>query len=274
MRGLIGVDIGGSGIRAGVVDSRRGVLVGERVRVPTPQPATPDAVVAATAELVASLGPTQGPVGIGVPGPIVRGRVLMMANMDTSWVGQPAAKLFGDAIGRPVTVLNDADAAAVAEMRFGAGRGVKGTVLVLTLGTGIGSALFVDGVLVPNLELGHIEIRGKDAERRASAGARERHGLSFKEWAPVLDEYLDRIDQLIWPDLIILGGGVSKRSEKFVPLLSVRPPVVAAALRNEAGIVGAAVRARMLESAARPPRVTSATRATPARRRTPAGSAP
>ncbi len=268
MRGLIGVDIGGSGIKAGVVDSRRGELIGERVRVPTPQPATPEAVVAATAELVGSLAPTQGPIGVGVPGPIVGGQVLMMANMDKSWVGEPAAKLFTEAIGRPVTVLNDADAAAVAEMRFGAGKGVKGTVLVLTLGTGIGSALFVDGVLVPNLELGHIEIRGKDAERRASAGARERHALSFKEWAPVLDEYLDRIDQLIWPDLIILGGGVSKRSEKFLPLLSPRARVVPAALRNEAGIVGAAVRARMLESAARPPRP-RATRA----RRTPAGSA-
>jgi polyphosphate glucokinase len=269
MRGLIGVDIGGSGIKAGVVDSRRGVLIGERVRVPTPQPATPDAVVAATAELVGSLGPTQGPIGIGVPGPIVGGKVMMMANMDQSWVGQPAAELFGAAIGRPVTVLNDADAAAVAEMRFGAGKGVRGTVLVLTLGTGIGSALFVDGVLVPNLELGHIEIRGKDAERRASAGARERRGLSYVDWAPLLDEYLDAVDRLIWPDLIILGGGISKRSEKFVPLLSARPPVLPAALRNEAGIVGAAVRARALDVTARSPRP-RATRA----RRIPAGSAP
>ncbi|HET6689526.1 MAG TPA: ROK family protein [Miltoncostaeaceae bacterium] len=269
MRGLIGVDIGGSGIKAGVVDSRRGVLAGERVRVRTPQPATPEAVVAATAELVASLGPTEGPIGVGVPGPIVGGNVLMMANLDESWVGKPAAELFTAAIGRPVTVLNDADAAAVAEMRFGAGKGVRGTVLVLTLGTGIGSALFVDGVLVPNLELGHIEIRGKDAERRASAGARERRNLSFKEWAPLLDEYLAHVDRLIWPDLIILGGGISKRSDKFLPLLSARAPVLPAALRNEAGIVGAAVRARMLEAAARPPRVTRPTRA----HRTPAGSA-
>jgi polyphosphate glucokinase len=269
MRGLIGVDIGGSGIKAGVVDSRRGVLVGERVRVPTPQPATPEAVVAATAEVVASLGPDQGPIGVGVPGPIVGGRVMMMANMDESWVGEPASQLFTAAVGRPVTVLNDADAAAVAEMRFGAGKGVRGTVLVLTLGTGIGSALFVDGVLVPNLELGHIEIRGKDAERRASAGARERRGLSYVDWAPLLDEYLDRIDRLIWPDLIILGGGISKRAEKFLPLLTARPPVVAAALRNEAGIVGAALRARALEAAARTarPRTTRV-------RRTTAGSAP
>ena len=269
MRGLIGVDIGGSGIKAGVVDSRRGVLIGERVRVPTPQPATPSAVVAAAAALVASLGPTQGPVGVGVPGPIVGGRVLMMANLDASWVGEPALELFTAAIGRPVTVLNDADAAAVAEMRFGAGRGVRGTVLVLTLGTGIGSALFVDGVLVPNLELGHIEIRGKDAERRASAGARERRGLSYEDWAPLLDEYLDAVDRLIWPDLIILGGGISKRSDKFLPLLTARARVVPAALRNEAGIVGAALRARALEAAVRTTRP-RARRAS----RTPAGSAP
>ena len=269
MRGLIGVDIGGSGIKAGVVDSRRGVLIGERLRVPTPQPATPVAVVEATTSLVAALGPTHGPVGIGVPGPIVGGRVMMMANLDASWVGVPAAELFTTAIGRHVTVLNDADAAAVAEMRFGAGRGVRGTVLVLTLGTGIGSALFVDGVLVPNLELGHIEIRGKDAERRASAGARERKGLSYVDWAPLLDEYLDRVDQLIWPDLIILGGGISRRSERFLPLLSTRAKVVPAALRNEAGIVGAALRARALDAAARTarPRTTRV-------RRTTAGSAP
>ena len=268
MRGLIGVDIGGSGIKAGIVDSRRGVLVGERVRVPTPQPATPEAVVAATAEVIASVGPDQGPVGIGVPGPIVQGVVMMAANLDRSWVGAPAAELFSAAVGRPCTVMNDADAAGVAEMRFGAGKGVRGVVLLLTLGTGIGSALFVDGVLVPNTELGHIEIRGKDAERRASAGARERRGLSYAEWAPLLDEYLDRIDKLIWPDLIILGGGISKRAEKFVPLLSARAPVVAAALLNEAGIIGTAVRARELEAAARAARP-RATRA----RRTPAGSA-
>lgn len=253
MRGLIGVDIGGSGIKAGLVDSRRGLLQGERLRVATPQPATPDAVVAATAELVHQLGRTQGPVGIGVPGPIVHGRLMMAANLDESWVGAPAAELFGDAIGRPCTVINDADAAGVAEMRFGAGRGVRGVVLMLTLGTGIGSALFVDGQLVPNTEFGHIEVRGKDAERRASASARERRGLSYQQWAPLLEEYLDRIDKLLWPDLIILGGGISKRAERFLPLISARPRVVAAALRNEAGIVGAALRARALSAVPRTP---------------------
>ncbi len=257
MRGLIGVDIGGSGIKAGVVDARRGVLIGERVRVPTPQPAVVEDVVAATAELVRSLPRDAGPVGIGVPGAIVGGRVMTAANIDASWIGQPAAELFGAAIGRPVVVLNDADAAGLAEIRFGAGKGVRGVVLVLTLGTGIGSALFVDGALVPNTELGHIEIRGKDAERRASAGARERDGLSYATWAPLLDEYLDRIEQLVWPDLIILGGGISRRAEKFLHLLSTRAPVVPATLRNQAGIIGTALRARALLTPPRAPRASA-----------------
>jgi len=270
VRGLIGVDIGGSGIKGGVVDSRRGVLIGERVRVETPQPAVVADVVAATAEVVRALGRDSGPVGIGVPGAIVGGRVMTAANIDRSWIGQPAAELFSEAIGRPCVVLNDADAAGLAEIRFGAGKGVGGVILMLTLGTGIGAALFVDGVLVPNAELGHIEIRGKDAELRASAGAREREGLSYAKWAPLLDEYLDRVDQLIWPDLIILGGGISKKAEKFIPLLTVRPPVVAATLRNEAGIVGTALRARALLTSPRAPRATGPrppayTRAGPAR---------
>jgi polyphosphate glucokinase len=246
MRGLIGVDIGGSGIKGAVVDSRRGALASDRIRVPTPQPAKPHAVVAATAALVAELGPDEGPVGIGLPSPICGGHAMAAANIHKSWIGVDAVTAFSEAIGRPCVVLNDADAAGVAEMRFGAGRGVRGVVLMLTLGTGIGSSLFLDGALVPNLELGHIEIRGKDAERRASAGARERKGLSYTQWAPLLNEYLDRIDALIWPDLVILGGGVSKRADRFLPMLDVRPPVVAATLRNEAGIVGAALRARQL----------------------------
>lgn len=270
MRGLVGVDIGGTGIKAGVVDSRRGALIGERVRVLTPQPAGVEAVVAATAAVVAGLPPDAGPVGIGVPAPIVGGVVTAAANIDPSWIGAPAADLFAAAIGRPVVVLNDADAAGIAEMRFGAGRGVRGVVLVLTLGTGIGSALFVDGALVPNTEFGHIEIRGKDAERRASATARERRGLSWAEWAPLLDEYIDRIDALLWPDLIILGGGISKKADRYLPLLSSRPPVVPAALRNEAGIVGAALRARAQEAPARAPRARASARAAG---RAPAGPA-
>jgi polyphosphate glucokinase len=253
--GLIGVDIGGSGIKAGLVDARRGELIGDRIRVETPQPAVPDAVVEATAGLVAALGRDAGPVGIGLPSALVDGTAMTAANIDPSWIGVKAAERFSEAIGRPCVVLNDADAAGLAEIRFGAGKDVKGVVLMLTLGSGIGSALFHDGELVPNMELGHIEIRGKDAELRASAGARERHGLSVKEWAPLLDEYLNRVDQLVWPDLIILGGGISKRADRFLGLLNVRPPVVAATLLNQAGIVGAAVRAR--EVLARPRAVRS-----------------
>jgi polyphosphate glucokinase len=243
-RGLVGVDIGGSGIKAGVVNARRGVLIGDRIRVETPQPAVPEAVVAATGSVIAALGRDEGPVGIGLPSALVDGTAMTAANIDPAWIGVRAAERFSEAVGRPCVLLNDADAAGLAEMRFGAGRGVKGVVLMLTLGSGIGSALFVDGILVPNTELGHIEVRGKDAELRASAGARERRGLSLREWAPLLDEYLDRVDQLIWPDLIILGGGISRRADKFLGLLSVRPRVVAATLRNNAGIVGAALRAR------------------------------
>jgi polyphosphate glucokinase len=268
-RGLIGVDIGGSGVKAGVVDARAGRLRSERLRVETPSPATPEAVVAATAALVASLGPDAGPVGIGMPGPIVSGVVMTAANIDPAWIGVRAPEAFGAAIGRPCAVLNDADAAGLAEMRFGAGKGRPGVVLMLTLGTGIGSALFVDGTLVPNLELGHIEIRGKDAERRASASARERRGLSFADWAPLLNEYLVRIDRLIWPDLIILGGGISRRADRYLHLLDPRPPVIPAVLRNDAGIVGAAMRARELLAPAR-----RAVAATPSGPRGRGGSAP
>lgn len=261
--GLIGVDIGGSGIKAGLVDARRGELIGDRIRVETPQPAVPDAVVAATAGVVAALGRDTGPVGIGLPSALVNGTAMTAANIDPSWIGVKAAEKFSQAVGRRCVVLNDADAAGLAEIRFGAGRGVKGVILMLTLGSGIGSALFHDGQLVPNMELGHIEIRGKDAELRASAGARERHGLSIKEWAPLLDEYLNRVDQLVWPDLIILGGGISRRADKFLGLLSVRPPVVAATLLNQAGIVGAAIRAREVTARRRTVRTPAAR---PARR--------
>ncbi|MEQ8839785.1 MAG: ROK family protein [Miltoncostaeaceae bacterium] len=237
----IGVDIGGSGIKAAVVDVRTGVLVGERVRVPTPQPSTPDAVLAAAAALVEQLGAGL-PVGVGVPGVVLGGVVMSAANIDAEWIGFDVRDALAGRFG-VCSVLNDADAAGLAEMRFGAAAGHPGVVLMLTLGTGIGSALFAGGLLVPNTEFGHIEIRGKDGERRASAGARERRGLSYKRWAPLLEEYLRRIDALVWPDLIILGGGVSKRADRFLGLIDVRPPVMPAALLNGAGIVGAAVRA-------------------------------
>lgn len=246
----IGLDVGGSGIKAGAVDLTSGRLVGERVRIATPNPSTPDAIVAAAARLVTRIRravPEIGPasagvqVGIGIPSVIIDGSTRSAANIDAGWVDYPAAIEFRRALSREVVIVNDADAAGIAEMRFGAGRGKTGTVFVLTLGTGLGSALFVDGVLVPNTELGHMEIRGRDAERRSAANARIRRGLSWKAWAADLDEHLVAIDRLFSPNLFILGGGVSKNPDKFIPYLTVRVPVVPAELRNDAGIVGAAL---------------------------------
>ncbi len=245
----IGVDIGGSGIKAGAVDLANGTLHGERLRVATPVPSTPGAVAASVARLVRRIVravPEAGdrlavPVGIGVPSVVIDGVTRSAANVDPGWIDYPADTEFQRALTRPVTVVNDADAAGVAEMRIGAGRGQRGTVFVLTLGTGLGSALFVDGVLVPNTELGHMEIRGRDAERRSAAAARVRRGLSWKAWAIDLDEHLIAIDRLFSPRLLILGGGVSKNPDKFIPYLTVRVPVVPAQLRNDAGIIGAAL---------------------------------
>ncbi|MEA2537053.1 MAG: polyphosphate glucokinase [Chloroflexota bacterium] len=245
----IGIDIGGSGIKAGAVDLTTGTLRGDRLRVATPVPSTPHAVVASTARLVRRIVravPEAGdratvPVGVGVPCVVIEGETRTAANIDPGWIDFPAATEFQRALIRDVTVVNDADAAGVAEMRFGAGRGERGTVFVLTLGTGVGSALFVDGVLVPNTELGHMEIRGRDAERRSAAAARVRRGLSWKAWAADLDEHLIAIDRLFSPRLFILGGGVSKNPDKFIPYLTVRVPVVPAQLRNDAGTIGAAM---------------------------------
>jgi polyphosphate glucokinase len=242
MSEIVGIDVGGSGIKAALVDTTRGQLISERVRVETPQPSFPDVVAAATAEVVDGLGGS-GPAGIGFPAAILGGVTMTAANIDKAWVHAPGQDIFSAALGRPVVLMNDADAAGLAEMRFGAGAGEQGVVLMLTLGTGIGSALFVDGQLVPNTELGHLEIRGKDGESRAAASVRERKNLSWERWARRLDEYIHRVDALFWPDLIILGGGVSKRAEKFMSFLTARPRLVVATLHNEAGIVGAAVRA-------------------------------
>jgi polyphosphate glucokinase len=245
----IGIDIGGSGIKGAVVDVNAGEIIGERLRVPTPQPARPGDVIAAAVGLVEQLGPGL-PVGVGVPGVVLGGVMMSAAHLDATWIGLDVRAAFAGALGRECAVLNDADAAGLAEMRFGAAAGHPGVVLVLTLGTGIGSALFAGGRLVPNTEFGHIEIRGKDGERRASAGARTRRGLSYRAWAPLLSEYLNRVDALLWPELIILGGGISRKADRFIPLLEVRPPVVAAALQNQAGIIGAAVRGHQLAAAA------------------------
>ena len=239
---ILGIDIGGTGIKGAPVDTATGELLGERWRILTPAPATPEAVSAAVAQ-VATHFSWQGPIGCGFPAIIRRGQVCTAVHVDKGWVGCNAQTLFSEVTGCPVTVLNDADAAGYAEMRFGAGQGQNGMVLLVTLGTGIGTALFVDGYLVPNTELGHIEIRGKDAERRAAASVRENKGWSWKKWARRLDEYLQRIDSHLSPDLIIIGGGISKKHDKFLPLLTVQTEVVAAQLENEAGIVGAALAA-------------------------------
>lgn len=235
-----GVDIGGTGIKAGTVDLATGQLVGERVRIPTPRGGEPEAVCTVVGELVAGAGWT-GPVGVAFPAVIRHGIALSAANIDRRWIGTDVGAAVSAVTGTPVTVLNDADAAGLAEVRHGAGRGVPGVVLTLTLGTGIGSGLFTDGTLVPNTELGHLEIDGHDAETRVSESAREREKLTWEEWAPRFERYLRRVDLLFWPDLVILGGGGSKKADRWLPLIDVRPALAVAALRNAAGIVGAAI---------------------------------
>ena len=234
-----GIDVGGSGIKGAPVDLRTGQLVRERERLPTPQPSTPEAVVGVVAELLRETPP--GRVGVTLPSVVVDGTALTAANIDPSWVGTDVRALLRSATGREAVVVNDADAAGLAEVRFGAAAGVAGTVLVVTLGTGIGSALFRDGALVPNTELGHLELDGAEAEARASDAARKREDLSWEDWARRLQRYLEHVDLLLRPDLVVLGGGVSKKSAQWLPLLDVRPPLVLAALRNDAGIVGAAL---------------------------------
>ena len=239
---VVGVDVGGSGIKAAPVDVTSGTLVEERIRIPTPQPATPEAVASTVAELVGGFS-HPGPVGVTLPAVVRGGTVLTAANIDPGWLGTDADALMSSATGRAATVLNDADAAGLAEMRHGAGRDATGVVLMLTLGTGIGSALFVDGTLVPNTELGHLPLHGGVAEGYAASSVKEAEGLSWKHFAQRLEEYLHLVERLLWPDLIVIGGGVSKKSEKFLPLISVATPLVVATLRNDAGIVGAAMAA-------------------------------
>jgi polyphosphate glucokinase len=234
----IGVDIGGSGIKGAPVDLASGELAAERLRIPTPQPSTPDAVAKVVADVVARCGP--GAVGVTFPAVVQHGVARSAANVDKAWIGTDVQALLREATGRDVVVVNDADAAGVAEARWGAARDVPGVVVVTTLGTGIGSAVLLDGRLMPNTELGHLEVDGHDAETRASDAARDRDGLSFQEWAERLQRYYRVLEDLLWPDLIVVGGGVSKRHERFLPLLQLRTPIVPAALRNTAGIVGAA----------------------------------
>jgi polyphosphate glucokinase len=239
----IGIDIGGSGVKGAPVDTEAGAFAHERTRVDTPQPSTVDALVATVAEVAAAVQAdtpsANGPLGITFPGVVTNGIVRTAANLHKSWIGANAATLFTKAIGRTVHVINDADAAGVAEMAFGAGRGVPGTVLMLTFGTGIGSALFHDGALVPNTEFGHIELRGKDAELRASAKARSDHDMSWGKWSHRVEDYLEHIERLLSPRLIIIGGGVSRHPDKFFPKLRTHAELKPAELANDAGIIGA-----------------------------------
>jgi polyphosphate glucokinase len=237
---ILGIDIGGTGIKGAPVNTDTGELTAERYRLQTPIPATPEAVSATVAQ-VAKHFHWQGPLGCGFPAAIRDGQVLTAANVSKKWIGTNARNLFQEATGCPVTVLNDADAAGYAEIHFGAGRNAKGMVLIITLGTGIGTALFINGQLVPNTELGHIELQGREAEKWTSALVREKKQLSWKKWAGRLDKYLTRMQAYLGPDLIVVGGGVSKKHKKFLPLLTLESKVVPAQMRNEAGIVGAAL---------------------------------
>ncbi|MET0458945.1 MAG: polyphosphate--glucose phosphotransferase [Ilumatobacteraceae bacterium] len=240
MTTAFGIDIGGSGMKAAPVDLETGELTEERFKILTPKPSTPEKMADVVAELVRHFSWT-GPIGVTFPGVVRHGVIYSAANLDKSWIGTDADALFTKSAGAEVHVVNDADAAGLAEVRYGAGRDRKGVVLVLTFGTGIGSGLFMDGVLVPNSELGHLEIDGHDAESKAAASARDREGLSWKEWAARVQRYLEVVVRLLSPELVIVGGGASRKAEKWLPHIEVDTEIVPAALENEAGIVGAAL---------------------------------
>lgn len=237
----LGVDIGGTGIKAAPVDLRTGEFTAERHRVLTPQPATPDAVGKAVAQVVARFEPTKKtPIGITFPGVIQQGVVKFAPNVDQAWIGVNVDDVMRDYIGREVHTINDADAAGYGEYLYGAAHGRPGVVFLATLGTGLGTALIVDGEVVANTELGHLIVDGNDAEEYAAESARDRHHLDWDQWAHYLQRYFSEIERLLWPDLIIVGGGVSKEHAMFLPKLTLRTPIVPAELFNGAGIVGAA----------------------------------
>ena len=236
----LGIDIGGSGMKAAPIDLQSGELLAPRLRIETPADASPSSMIPVIGRLVEHFA-WDGPVGITFPGVVRHGTILTAANLHADWIGFDAASEFSEVIGRQPAVVNDADAAGLAEARYGAARNVEGVVLMFTLGTGIGTALLNDGVLVPNTELGHLTIDGLDAESRAAASAREREDLGWKEYSARLSRYLNELERLLWPDLFVVGGGISEKFEKFGPRLDIRTPIVAATLKNQAGIVGAAV---------------------------------
>ena len=237
---VLGIDVGGSGIKGAPVDTRRGKLLEERHRIATPQPATPRAVARAVVQIAKHFH-WKGPIGCAVPAVVKSGRLRTAANISRSWLGVDAAERFASVTGCRVSVINDADAAGYAEMHFGAGRRRRGLVIMVTLGTGIGTALFINGHLMPNTELGHLTLRGRDAETWAAASVREDQGLGWKQWARRVDAYLHLLHAYFWPDLFIIGGGVSKKADKFLHLLTLPTPIVPARLKNDAGIIGAAL---------------------------------
>ena len=238
---ILGVDVGGSGIKAAIVETSDGSLQSDRVRIETPRPATPQAVGAALRTLIGQIG-WKGPVGLGFPAAIQHGVARTAANIDKSFIGLPIANYFSEQTGCPIYAVNDADAAGLAEVSFGAGKNVRGVVLVITIGTGLGTALFTDGRLLPNAELGHIKLdNGREAERYASEAVRVAKKLKWKDWSARFDHYLIALENLLWPDLIVLGGGVSKKLDKFAPMLSIKTPIVVAQFLNQAGIIGAAL---------------------------------
>lgn len=239
-----GVDVGGSGIKGGLVDLDTGALIGERFKVATPQPSTPDAVAAAVATVVGEFD-WKGPLGVTYPGVVTNGIVRTAANVDKSWIGTNAAEVIGAELGgRQVAVLNDADAAGLAEQRYGAGKDHDGLIVLLTFGTGIGSAVIYNGVLLPNTEFGHLEVGGKEAEHRAASSVKERKEWNYQRWTEEVTKVLVVIENAIWPDLFIAGGGISRKADRWIPMLKNRTPVVPATLLNTAGIVGAAMAAQ------------------------------
>lgn len=240
---ILGIDIGGSGIKGAPVDTENGALLAPRLRVPTPELAKPRQVAEAMDQIVKHFG-WHDLIGCGFPAAVHSGVPLTAANIHKKWIGKDASALFKKVTGCPVHVVNDADAAGIAEMTFGAGQGQNGVVLIVTIGTGLGTSIFINGQILPNTEFGHIEIDGQQAEVRASDAARKREKLSWSKWSKRLDRYLQTMEGLIWPDLIILGGGVSKKYEQFIPKLNLQAEVLPATLLNEAGIVGAALAAR------------------------------
>ena len=247
MNNILGIDVGGSGIKGAPVDLVKGDFAADRLRIPTPEKSTPKAVAEVIGEIIDSFKDTigDGPVGLTIPAPVVHGKIAFIANLDQKWAGLQADEYFADKLGRPITLVNDADAAGLAEVHFGAAKDHPGLVIVTTLGTGIGSAIIYRGVLIPNAELGHLEIDGFDAEKRAASSIKDKEGLSYKKWAEErLQRYYGHVEMLFSPDLFVVGGGVSKDWSEFGTLLKLKTPIIPAKLRNKAGIIGAALAAQ------------------------------